>query len=221
MSKKINELDVLVEYGVPKKKQKQAKALINTFAHDPLAVNIFHSFYSHLPDATEDCIEELALLERHQGQMLFRVKTSLSSYFYLVNYDKAEYGGSEDDGLHEDLLDFFGFGTLENFEKKLRTSAELEPYSPDFMTSHVCPACYCLEGELHEFGCPVEVCPWCDGQLTNCDCRFQQLGVSEIHSERQLDTFQQLAKKKGRIPFDAASQRPAYPTAGDEPKKPQ
>ncbi|MEN8257792.1 MAG: hypothetical protein ABFS09_08020, partial [Thermodesulfobacteriota bacterium] len=79
----------------------------------------------------------------------------------------------------------------------------------------------CREGELHEFGCPVEVCPWCDGQLTSCDCRFKQLGVSEISAERQLDQFQQLAKKKGRIPFDAASQRPAYPTAGDEPKNPQ
>lgn len=221
IAQKFKELDVLVEYGVPTKQQKQAKALINKFGHDPLALNIFHSFYSSLPDAVEDCIEELALLERHLGQMLFRVKTTLSSYFYLVNNDKAEYGGSEKDGLHEDLLNFYGFGNQDNFEKKFGKFDELEPYSPDFINSKVCPACYCLEGELHEFGCPVEVCPWCDGQLANCDCRFQQLGVSEIHSDRQLDTFQQLAKKKGRITFDAASQRPAYPTAGDEPKKPQ
>lgn len=221
ISQKFKELDVFIEYGVPKGQHKRATALVNKFSHDPLAINIFHSFYSHLPDAVEDCIEELVLLEQHQGQMLFLVKSSRSSYFYLVNNDKAEYGGSEREGLAEDLLRFFGFGSQENFDKKFGDFSGQEPYSPDFINSLVCPICYCRQGELHEFGCPVEVCPWCDGQLTHCDCRFKQLGVAEISSDRQLDTFQQLATKKGRITFDAASQRPAYPTAGDEPKKTQ
>lgn len=221
ISQKLKELDLFMEYGVPKEHQKLARTMVNKFGHDPLAINIFHSFYSQLPDAVEDCIEELILLEQHQGQMLFLVKTTLSSYFYLVNNDKAEYGGSEREGLAEDLLHFYGFGDQESFEKKYGDFTGLAPYSPDFINSQACPVCYCREGELHEFGCPVEVCPWCDGQLTSCDCRFKQLGVSEISAERQLDQFQQLAKKKGRIPFDAASQRPAYPTAGDEPKNPQ
>ncbi len=221
ISEKFKELDLFIEYGAPKKHHKKARAMVNKFGHDPLAINIFHSFYSQLPDAVEDCIEELVLLEQHQSQILFLVKTTLSSYFYLVNNDTAVYGGSEREGLAEDLLQFYGFGDQEGFEKKYGDFTGLTPYSPDFINSQACPACFCREGELHEFGCPVEVCPWCDGQLTNCDCRFEQLGVAEINSDRQLDQFQQLAQKKGRIPFDAASQRPAYPTAGDEPKKPQ
>lgn len=216
ISPKFKELDLFIEYGVPKKQQKQARALVQKFSHDPLAMNIFHSFYSHLPDAVEDCITELVLLEQHQGQMLFWVKTTLSSYFYMANNDMAAYGGSEKEGMREEFLLFYGFGNQESFEKKFGDFSELEPYSPDFITSQVCPICYCREGDLHEFGCPVEVCPWCDGQLTSCDCRFSQLGVSEINSESQLDLFQQLAQKKGRITYDAASQRPAYPTAGDE-----
>lgn len=221
ISKKFEELDLFIEYGVPKERQTQARALVNKFSHDPLAINIFHSFYRTLPDAVEDCIEELFLLEQHQGQMLFWVKTTLSSYFYMVNNDKAAYGGSEREGIREEFLQFYGFGSQESFDKKFSNFSDLPPYSPDFITSQVCPICYCREGELHEFGCPVEVCPWCDGQLISCHCRFEQLGVSEISSDRQLDLFQQLATKKGRIVFDAASQRPAYPTAGDEPKKPQ
>ncbi len=221
ISDKFKELDLFIEYGVPKKQQRQARALVETFGHDPLAINIFHSFYSTLPDATEDCIEKLVLLEQHQGQMLFLVKTTLSSYFYLANNDRAAYGGSEREGLTKEILQFYGFGTQESFEKKFGDLSGLTPYSPDFITSQVCPVCYCLEGEPHEFGCPIEVCPWCDGQLASCDCRFEQLGVTEISSDKELDHFHQLAIKKGRITYDAASQRPAYPTAGDDRTKPQ
>ncbi len=221
ISQKFKELELFIEYGVPKDKQSQARALVNKFGHDPLAINIFHSFYSTLPDAVEDCIEELILLEQHQGQMLFLVKTSLSSYFYLVNNDHAEYGGSEREGIREDILHFYGFGSQENFDKKFGDFTGLATYSPDFIHSQVCPVCFCLEGEIHAFGCPIEICPWCDGQLISCACRFEQLGVAEINSDQQLDRFHELANKKGRIKFDAASQRPAYPTAGDEPKKPQ
>lgn len=216
ISQKFKELDLFIEYGVPTEQQEQARALVNKFGHDPLAINIFHSFYSTLPDAVEDCIEELVLLEQHQGQMLFWVKTTLSSYFYMVNNDKAAYGGSTKEGLLADILQFYGFGSQESFEKKLGAFSDLEPYSPDFITSQVCPICYCLEGELHEFGCPIEVCPWCDGQLISCDCRFEQLAVAEISSEAQLDHFHKLATKKGRITYDAASQRPTYPTTEDE-----
>ncbi|MBU0682161.1 MAG: hypothetical protein KKD73_12145 [Proteobacteria bacterium] len=221
ISQKFKELDLFIEYGVPAAQQEQARALVDKFSHDPLAINIFHSFYSTLPDAVEDCIEGLFLLEQHQGQMLFWVKTTLSSYFYMVNNDKAAYGGSQQEGIREEFLQFYGFGDQESFEKKFNNFSELAPYSPDFITSQVCPVCYCREGELHEFGCPVEVCPWCDGQLINCNCRFEQLGVTEITSDSQLDLFLQRAKKKGRITYDAASQRPAYPTAGNESKKTQ
>ncbi|PLX48671.1 MAG: hypothetical protein C0613_09640 [Desulfobulbaceae bacterium] len=218
---KLKELDLFIDYGVPKEQQKEARTVVDKFSHDPLAVNIFHNFYSRLPDAVEDCIEELVLLERCQGQLLFLVNTSHASYFYLANSEKAEWAGSSREGLAEELLHFFGFADQEAFFKKYGDFSGLPPYSPDFLNTAACPICYCREGELHEFGCPVEICPWCDGQLINCDCRFQQLGVAELNTEEQLQRFQELTQKKGRIPFDAASQRPAYPTAGHPAKKPQ
>lgn len=221
ISNKLKEIDLFIDYGVPKEQQQEARTVVDTFSHDPLAVNIFHNFYSRLPDAVEDYIKELALLERRQGQVLFLVKTSHTSYFYLANSEKAEWAGSNQEGLAEELLHFYGFADQEAFFKKYGDCSDLPPYSPTFLNRHACPICYCLEGELHEFGCPVEICPWCDGQLINCDCRFQQLGVAQLNTEEQLQRLQELAHKKGRIPFDAASQRPAYPTAGPSAKKPQ
>jgi hypothetical protein len=55
-------------------------------------------------------------------------------------------------------------------------------------------------------GCPVEVCPWCEGQLTNCNCRFTQVGVDRFTADCQLDNFIEALEAKGRIPFDATDQ---------------
>jgi hypothetical protein len=59
----------------------------------------------------------------------------------------------------------------------------------------------------------VEICPWCDGQLSRCNCRFEQLAVEEIDSEQQLETLTELLLDKGRVPF-RRHHAPYYPGAG-------
>ena len=35
----------------------------------------------------------------------------------------------------------------------------------------ICHDCGCHYGEYHHFGCDVERCPDCGGQLISCDCK--------------------------------------------------
>lgn len=91
-----------------------------------------------------------------------------------------------------------------------------EEYEPVNATgSKFCPVCSAAEGEYHLLGCPVEICPWCDGQLSRCSCRFAQLGVDMLEDEKELEELERLLKEKGRIPY-AREQRPSYPLDIDE-----
>lgn len=38
-----------------------------------------------------------------------------------------------------------------------------------------CHDCGILLGQIHHFGCDVERCPKCGGQLISCDCTKQEL----------------------------------------------
>jgi len=40
-----------------------------------------------------------------------------------------------------------------------------------------CHDCGVEEGQLHEWGCDVEVCPFCGRQLISCDCVYDLLGI--------------------------------------------
>jgi hypothetical protein len=40
-----------------------------------------------------------------------------------------------------------------------------------------CHDCGCKEGELHQYGCDMEECPFCGGQLLSCDCKYHKLGL--------------------------------------------
>jgi hypothetical protein len=213
-SSKQTELDTFIDYAVKKEDQKKARAMISHFSKDPLATNLFSAFYKDLPDAQEDCILQILQPEQHLGTFLFLIRTNLSAYYYMVNNKDAKLVATEAEGLPLEILEFFGFADLDSFNKKHGDFSSEPAYQSQF--SKTCPVCYTTDGHLHEFGCPVEVCPWCDCQLTNCNCRFEKLGISEITNDKQLQTFKKILEKKGRIPFDAAFHKPAYPTAGDE-----
>ena len=211
---KRDELNVFIDYAVEPEDQEKARAMIQHFQNDPLALNVLSSFYRTLPDAKEDCIQQMYQPEHHQGTFLFLVRTNLSAYFYMANTKDAKLVATEAEGLPQEILEFFGFANLESFHKKHGDFSTHPVYQSEF--TQTCPACYTTDGHLHEFGCPVEVCPWCDCQLTGCNCRFEKIGVTEITTEKQLENFKKILEEKGRIPFDAAFHRPSYPTAGDD-----
>lgn len=87
------------------------------------------------------------------------------------------------------------------------------------------PTCECgvEDGQLHEFGCRFEDCPFCEERLSMCDCMYEFLGlrtrsnppennwldettykygVTPEHEDRWLS----ILTTKGRMPFTDAPQ---------------
>ena len=84
--------------------------------------------------------------------------------------------------------------------------------------------CGVVEGQLHEFGCRWEYCPFCEGQFVgNCECSYELLGLKsrinppefdylpqEVYegglSPEQEEQWFELCAAKGRIPFISSPQ---------------
>ncbi|HME53585.1 MAG TPA: hypothetical protein VKM55_15270 [Candidatus Lokiarchaeia archaeon] len=75
--------------------------------------------------------------------------------------------------------------------------------------------CGCKEGEIHEYGCDMEGCPFCGGQLCSCNCIYEKLGYivdpdkefsnlpQEVYengvSAEEKEKFIDILEEKGRI----------------------
>lgn len=203
---------LLMQYAVPPEQLPAAATLVEKYGADSIALNIFHNFYSYLPEGLEDAIHILRLLASKKGTFLLCVGTGLGHYLYLATNQEAEYVGPLAEGIWEqDVLDFFAFKNREDFLSRCADPARFPVYVPVHLHNNLCPACHVADGEMHTLGCPVEVCPWCGGQLTSCPCRFKLLGRERLTSEKQLDDLLVRLNKKGRVPFSAGEHRPAYP----------
>jgi hypothetical protein len=109
------------------------------------------------------------------------------------------------------VLSFLGLASQEEFTQVCLPVKDLEEYAVTGKAEKaICPVCGVPEGESHLLGCTVEICPWCEGQLSYCNCRFEQLNTEAIEDEQQLETFLDMLTAKGRIPYKK-SQAPAYP----------
>lgn len=82
-----------------------------------------------------------------------------------------------------------------------------------------CHDCDCKEGEIHVFGCDMERCPFCGGQLLSCDCMYHHLGLfdkskytgvtsylpPEVYtkglSDEQTEQWLDILEKEGRTPY--------------------
>ncbi|WP_417909581.1 hypothetical protein [Candidatus Electronema sp. PJ] len=218
----INEIDkqqrriqTLMRYAVPDNELDAALDLLLVFGEDRTALLVFEEFYSRLPEAENDWIKELRTISRQQGVFLIAAVTAVDTYLYLVSSEGIEFNGSLREGwLDRDLLDFFGFASAEEFKSLAESISNFPEYQPLQTDMDLCPACQASTGELHELGCPVELCPWCGGQLIHCDCRFEQLGLDELSDEHDLLRFEELLAEKGRVAY-SPEQRPSFADEGE------
>lgn len=212
LADRVKEIELLMDYAVPTANRIAAKNLLNKHAADGVALSIFHTFYSFLPEGLDDAITILRHLARKESKFLICATTTIDDYLYLADTESAVFLGPLREGIwEEEALHFFGFKNREAFLKAHQDLSRFPVHVPPWLDQHLCPVCHAADGEYHTLGCPVEVCPWCGGQLTGCPCRFSQLGIHEMDKEIQVEELLELLSAKGRIPFDAARQSPAYP----------
>ncbi|HSR35599.1 MAG TPA: hypothetical protein VLL73_00335 [Desulfurivibrionaceae bacterium] len=207
------EIALLMQYAVPEAERAAAKNLLDKYGDDAVALSIFHHFYSFLPEGLDDAILILRRLGRRESKFLLCATTTLGDYLYVADSEAAVLVGPLADEVPGEVLQYFGFAGPAAFRKALENLDRLPVHVPPHLDRSLCPACHAAEGEFHTLGCPVEICPWCGGQLTSCPCRFSQLGIHEMDKETQIEDLAELLDAKGRTPFNAEEQAPAYPTS--------
>lgn len=206
----------LMEYAVPEGRMEEAEDLLDIYRNDAIALELLHEFYSYLPEAGNDWVREIRLIGRRRGMFLLAAITPVNAYVYLVSSEGIEFQGVLDEGLWDrDLLDFFGYGSRASFQEQSRSAESFGVYEPLDTDRDICPACHAASGEFHELGCPVEMCPWCGGQLVYCSCRYDQLGAESFSSEEDIARFEEILNRRGRIPY-SPEQRPFFPDEGPE-----
>lgn len=215
-AKKLKEIKLLMQYAVPGGHLEQATEFVAGLADDVIGLNLCHNFYSFLPEPEDDYIKNLALIARREGTFLLLARTGRSGYIYLVNQDKAEFIGAVDGKKwNQELLDFFGYQDNAALTRQLSNSHMLVDYIPSCRDENICPSCQAEHGEFHTLGCPLEICPWCGGQLTNCNCRFTQLDRDNVKRVKDIEEFNEKLNSKGRIPFNK-KERLAFPALADD-----
>jgi len=207
----LDEIELLIEYAAPPDRQQEARQFAHHYGNDRLALALLHHFYSFLPEAEEDAVVRIAVIDARQGIFLMLATTLQAEYLYLVNAEEARLVGNLKEGLADgEIRSFFGWRDEEAFQRAAAGFSSLPDYDPAAFSENRCPVCSVAAGEFHIMGCPVEICPWCGGQLTGCNCRFTQLGREQLDSDSHIDELYEKAARKGRIPFDPQAHSPAY-----------
>lgn len=207
----IEEIKLFIQYSVPEAEIQSAVALVERYRNNAFVMRLFREYYFCLPEAREEAIVRIARLIDRKGVHLFVISTVAFSYLYAVSADQILLLGEYRQEVDPQVLSFFGFQSQEEFLKICPLGDELEEYaSTEKAEKEICAVCGVAEGEYHFLGCTVEICPWCDGQLSNCNCRFEQLKIDDIEDELQLEKFIDLLTAKGRVPYQKI-QAPGYP----------
>lgn len=215
MMEMVKEIWLFIQYGVAEDMQARAVEVVDRYRQDAVVLRLLHEFYRCLPEAREEPVLRVVQVESNQGIPLLAMVTSSHAYLYLITEDEILFLGENGQEVEDDILAFFGYADHEELNRACSQLTELEDLSSESkLGKMICPICAVLEGEFHQLGCPVEVCPWCGGQISRCNCRFDQLGVEQINEEEDISRFQQLLVAKGRIRF-VRGQSPSYPSAVD------
>ncbi len=207
------EIELLLPFAVPEEEIDVAREFLARFKKDEFALNVIKDYYMTLPEAREEALVDIRVVEEKERVFLLLLSTNRHHYFYLANDEGGIFLGEWHEGIHDkQVLKFFDYSSPESFEKANKDVENCREYSAlERMDEDVCPSCGVKSSMLHTLGCPVEVCPWCGGQLSRCNCRFEQLGVEELSDETGLEELEEKLQKKGRIPY-AKSQRPTFMT---------
>lgn len=206
----LEEIELFIDYGVVQPERASAKKLVHRYRDNRQALEVLLEFYKVLPEAREEAVVRISYLDALQGVTLLAVSTANHTYGAVVSEGEAqllgEYGREE---VPEEVLAYFGHASSEAFVECYGTVDALPEYGEKGGVSG-CPVCQVAEGEYHLLGCPVEICPWCDGQLNRCNCRFEKLETERLESEEQIEELLALLEEKGRIRY-TAEQKPGYP----------
>ena len=213
----LSEVELFIEYGVQESERSVALELLQRYREDDLALHLMRAFYSSLPESHEEAMVRISLIQKKEDISLLAIMATCHTYLYLATDQKAvllgEYGLEI---VEPQMLALFGYPDAKAFFDKypdLRGCAEYEPVNASGL--RFCPVCSAAVGEQHLLGCPVEVCPWCDGQFSRCGCRFEQLGLEALEDEDELEELERILQEKGRIPY-ALAQCPSYPSVTDD-----
>lgn len=207
----IEEIELFIQYAVPKEQLQQAISLLHRYKNNAFVTRLFREYYSCLPEAREEAVARIARLVDRQGVHLFVVTTASFSYLYAVSVDHVLLIGEYQKAVDTEVLSFFEMESQEAFLKICPAVEDLAEFEADEgKEKEMCPVCAVAEGDCHLLGCTVETCPWCTGQLSYCNCRFEHLKTDSIADEEQLEAFIELLTAKGRIPYHK-SQAPAFP----------
>jgi hypothetical protein len=209
-AKLVEEIELFIDFSVNKEARPKAKQLVVEYRNDPVGLAVLKEFYTVLPEVREEAVEKISLVENQQGVLLLILSTENHAYNVVASESDVhiigEVGKEE---LPKEVLNFFGYVNNDEYVRKSSPLEELARYGTED-SDGLCPVCRVAPGELHLLGCPVEVCPWCQGQLSRCDCRFEKLEADELENEEQLAEFQEKLETEGRIPYEV-EQKPAYP----------
>lgn len=221
----MDELELYVQYAVEEKDIALARGVIESYKDNERVLRLLKKYYSELPEAREEPVHKLTCLMERAGVALFVVVCTSHSYLYAVSVEDVLLLCEYQKEVPAEVLSFFGYTSEAEFLKECPAVGDLVAYPVNADVTSVCPACGVADGQEHLLGCIVEVCPWCAGTLNNCNCRFEQLKVEEIENEEQLETFSELLRAKGRIPY-SRKEKIAYPGTsagldvnGDEKKE--
>ena len=217
IEKIVKEVELFIQYGVQESEQQDALEFLQRYRDDDLALQLMRAFYSSLPEPHEEAIVRIALIQKKDDIFLLGLSTARLSYLYLATDQKAVFLGEYGKEIVEpEMLTLFGYPDAKDFVEKYPELMACEEYEPARSSrTKFCPVCSTAVGEHHLLGCPVEVCPWCDGQFSRCGCRFEQLGLDVLEDEDELEELERILQEKGRIPY-APGQCPSYPSAADE-----
>ncbi len=209
--KLMGQIKLFIEYGIKNQERKLAEDTLKNYGDNHMILGILNEFYSMMPECRDEAVREVSKIVSRQAMYLMSVATENFEYLFFYDGEESFYLGEKKDGIEDsEILNFFGYANNEEFLKQQKGVSLISSSTGEKQEKSFCPACSVEEGEIHQFGCPVETCPWCEGQLNFCNCRFDKLGVEEIFSESELDLLEILLNEKGRIPF-SKEEGPSYP----------